>query len=55
MKLTNISYWKAIHFEDRTILREDEKYFPKGTWIGFIYSLEVEPMDRKGHYKVIQK
>lgn len=55
MKLRNISDWKAIHFKDRTILREDEKYFPKDMWKRSISVLDVEEMNEKGHYRVIQK
>ena len=55
MKLKDVKNWKAVHFEDRTILKSDEKRFPRYTWIGFIYSLEVEEMKEKGHYRVIQK
>ena len=55
MKLKNINDWKAIHFEDRTILQEDAKYFPKDMWKRSINALDVEEMEEKGHYRVIQK
>lgn len=55
MKLKDVKNWKAVHFEDRTILKSDEKYFPQDMWKRSINALEVEEMEVKGHYRVIQK
>ena len=51
MQLYNIGDWKALHFPDRTILRSDVKYMSLWEY-GQLEGLDVEPMDRPGHYRV---
>lgn len=53
MKLINANDWKAVHFQDRTILRSDRNLYPEATWWGLISSVEVEPMNEPGHYKAV--
>lgn len=55
MKLKDVKNWKAVHFEDRTILKSDEKYFSECAWKTLTCLLEVEEIKEKGHYRVIQK
>lgn len=43
--------WKAIHFEDRVILKVDKPFFSNSQWQD-ILNLTVEKMNAKGHYKV---
>lgn len=50
--LRDISGWKAVKFNDRTILRTDLKFF--SVWeIDQLCNLIVEPMKRDGWYKVV--
>lgn len=53
MKLINANDCKAVHFQDRTILRSDRNLYPEATWWGLISSVEVEPMNEPGHYKAV--
>lgn len=55
MRLCQDNNWKAVHFEDRTILKSDSWHFCKLDWEELIYDVEVEPMKAKGHYKVVRK
>lgn len=52
MKLGQIKNWKAVHMEDRTILKSDKSIYPASTWKE-IENLDVVEMKEKGHYKVI--
>lgn len=54
MRLYKDDNWKAVHFEDRTILKSDWYLFSKLDWEELIYDIEVEPMKIKGHYKVVE-
>ena len=50
MKLKDCMNWKAVHFEDRTILKADLKYL--SAWQQeSLQETEVKPMSTKGHYK----
>ena len=52
MKLKDFANWKAVHFEDRTILKVDLKYM--SAWQReALQETEVKPMTTKGHYKAI--
>ena len=53
MKLINAKDWKAVHFENRTILKSDRNLYPEADWWALISSADVEPMDEPGHYKAI--
>lgn len=53
MKLVNDNTWKAIHFQNRTILRSDRNLYPEPIWWELVSTVEVEPMDEPGHYKAI--
>lgn len=55
MKLKECKDWKAVHFEDRAILRTDINLYSDAHWWSLISKVEVEPMETKGHYKVINK
>ena len=55
MKLAENPNWKAVHFFDRTILKADGYLYGKLDWEELIYDVEVEPMEREGHYKVVEK
>jgi hypothetical protein len=55
MKLHEIKDWKAVHFNDRTLLRTDGLYIPSILWDSLLHDFEVTPMKAKGHYKVIGK
>lgn len=52
MKLKKNKNWKAVHMEDRTILKSDRPIYPASTWKE-IENLDVVEMKEKGHYKVI--
>lgn len=54
MRLYQDNNWKAVHFDDRTILSSDSWLYGKLDWEELIYDVEVEPMENKGHYKVVQ-
>jgi hypothetical protein len=54
MKLHEDKNWKAIHFEDRTILKSDRSLFGKSDWDRLL-NFNVNPMKTKGHYKVIEE
>lgn len=53
MKLVYDNDWKAIHFQNRTILRSDRNLYPESTWWALVSTVEVKPMDEPGHYKAI--
>lgn len=53
MKLINAKDWKAVHFQDRTILRSDRNLYPEPDWWALVSTVEVEPMAEPGHYKAI--
>lgn len=55
MKLNQCKGWKAVHFEDRAILRTDRNLYPEAHWWALISKVEVEPMETKGHYRVIDE
>ena len=55
MKFINANDWKAVHFEDRTILRSDRNLYPEPTWWALVFTVEVEPMEQPGHYKAISE
>ena len=52
MKLRECKDWKALHLNDRTILKSDLKIYPKMIQ-EMILNAVVEPADSKGHYKAI--
>lgn len=52
MKLGQIKNWKAVHMDNRTILKSDKSIYPNSTWKE-IENLNVVEMKEKGHYKVI--
>lgn len=52
MKLGENKNWKAVHMEDRTILKSDKSIYPASTWKE-IENLDVVEMKEKGHYKVM--
>lgn len=52
MKLAEVKNWKAVHFEDRPILKGDEPFFPTKDWYLLVSCTEVEPMKAAGHYRV---
>ena len=43
--------WKAIHFEDRTLLPTDKNLYPALEWEALL-NQEVIPMEEEGHYKI---
>lgn len=53
MKLINVKDWKAIHFDERTILQSDSGLYPSAEWFRLISTIEVVPMKQPGHYRVI--
>ena len=53
MKLIEVKEWKAVHFEDRTILRRDRNLYPKTVWLELVSSVEVEAMKEPGHFKAV--
>ena len=53
MKLIECKDWKAVHLQDRTILRSDRNLYPNPSGGGLIRMVEVEPMAESGHYKAI--
>lgn len=53
MKLVNANDWKAVHFQNRTILRSDRNLYPEPDWWALVSTVEVEPMAEPGHYKAI--
>lgn len=55
MLLMQDSNWKAVHFENRTVLRVDRNLYPQATWEYLVNKMEVEPMAQQGHYKAIAK
>ena len=55
MKLMQDNNWKAIHFDDRVILRADKTLYPQAMWERLVYELDVEPLPRAGHYRAITK
>lgn len=54
MLLMQDSNWKAVHFENRTVLRVDRNLYPQATWEYLVNKMEVEPMAQQGHYKAIE-
>ena len=44
MKLVNANDWKAVHFQNRTILRSDRNLYPEPDWWALVSTVEVEPM-----------
>ena len=51
MKLHECKDWKAVHFNDRTILKADCRYM-SAVQLHELAETEVEPIEgRKGHYK----
>lgn len=54
MQLIEIRYWKAVHFNDGRVITPDDKLWLSGGQIKMLLDLQVEPMKRKGHYKVIE-
>ena len=53
MTLCNCKDWRAIHFENRVILRSDRNLYPEATWWALVSVVKVEPMKEIGHFKVI--
>ena len=53
MKLFECDDWKAVHFNDRTILRSDRYLYHESDWWALVFIVEVEPMAESGHYKAI--
>lgn len=53
MKLNETKDWKAVHFEDRTVLRSDRNLYPEADWWALVSSVEVEQMKQPGHYKAV--
>lgn len=54
MKLKNCENWKAVCFDDRTILKDDTRFM----WVEQVKSLlevEVEPTRRKGFFRAVEK
>lgn len=53
MKLYQDKNWKAVHFEERTVLSIDQGYYPRDFWKNLL-NTEVEPIqNRPGHYKAV--
>ena len=51
MKLHECKDWKAVHFENRTILKNDCRYM-SAVQLHELAEQEVEPIKgRKGHYQ----
>lgn len=55
MKLMQDNNWKAVHFKDRVILKADKALYPQTVWERLVNKLDVEPLPRAGHYRVITK
>ena len=56
MKLIDCKNWKAVHFDERTILRSDKNLFPKSVWNELLNCTEVEEVSgNPAHYRVIDK
>lgn len=53
MKLMQDNNWKAVHFENRTVLSTDRNLYPQATWEYLVNKMEVEPLPQAGHYKAI--
>ena len=53
MNLIDDNDWRAVHFDDRTILSSDRQLYPKYTWEYLLNEVEVEPMKMDGHYKAV--
>ncbi|MCD8088212.1 MAG: hypothetical protein LUE22_06470 [Oscillospiraceae bacterium] len=53
MRLIDIPGWKAIHFDNRTLLPKDKPLFPAAQWDYMVRWLEVEPMEARGHYRAV--
>lgn len=53
MTLCNCKDWKAIHFENRVILRNDRNLYPEAIWRALVSVVKVEPMKEIGHFKAI--
>lgn len=55
MKLHECKEWKAVHFNERTILKTDCRYMSV-VQLHELVETEVIPIDnRKGHYKAIER
>ena len=54
MKLIETKNWKAVHFDDRTILKTDRNLYPEVLWWALVSAVEVEPMDELGHYRALK-
>lgn len=52
MTLASISDWKALHFNERTILQSDKELYSRVDWATLLL-MEVEPMKQLGHYRVV--
>lgn len=52
MKLHECKDWKAVIFQDRTILKKDCQYM-SSVQLYELAETEVEPAKRKGYYKAI--
>lgn len=52
MKLKDCKDWRAIHLEDRVILKVDKVLFPSHVWENLL-NVKVEPMESIGHYKAV--
>lgn len=53
MTLSECKDWKAVHIENRVILRTDCSLYPKTTWQALVSVVKVKPMKVAGHYEVI--
>lgn len=53
MKLIETKNWKAVHLDNRTILRTDRNLYPEALWWALVSTVEVEPMDELGHYRAL--
>lgn len=55
MNLMHDNNWKALHFENGTILRTDKMEYPQAAWEYLVNKIEVEPMEEAGHYRVMRE
>lgn len=53
MKLIDVKNWKALHLEGRVILKSDKSLYSKDIWQEIVTSVEVQAMDRAGHFKAV--
>lgn len=52
MRLMQDPNWKAVHLDDRTILKTDHCLYPQATWEFLVNKLDVVPTETPGYYEV---